>query len=154
MQKLLVTTLILCTLSILFAGALLQESNQSNDNQREVAESSARMVSSHPIGKTEGYTSVSLNSNHEDLIITNVESNCTSNTFLVNILNNGSTQTKITDILVNYQSINIEGTIVIQPNSYAVVLVSLNYELIFLRTYEIKIQTSEGVSGETFYVVF
>jgi len=154
MHKLVVTCLILCTLSILITCALLQKSNYSNYNQRDTAESSAQMVAYRPINKTESYTSVSSISNHKELIITNVESNCTSDTFLVNILNNGSTQTKITDVLVNSQSINLEGTIVIQPSAYAEVLVSLNYELEFLRTYEIKVQTSEGVSEETFYVIF
>jgi archaellum component FlaF (FlaF/FlaG flagellin family) len=93
-------------------------------------------------------------SDPEKLIITNVESNLTSNTFLVTILNNGSSQIIITDVLVSYHSAEIEDEIVIPPNACAVLLVNLNDEIVFLRTYEIKVQSSEGYYTTFFDVIF
>jgi len=155
--------IILCVfLNIIFAGALIQKPGDSANDAQNASEPTVRMVSSFPLNTTfanilsSQFTTnaSSFISDPEKLIITNVESNLTSNTFLVTILNNGSSQIIITDVLVSYHSAEIEDEIVIPPNACAVLLVNLNDEIVFLRTYEIKVQSSEGYYTTFFDVIF
>lgn len=149
-NKVAIICLVSCIVSILFVGSLGPNSNYSSSEGEKLSESNVKMVSSYPTNNT-SFSSIAA---HEKLFITNVEANCTSDSFLVNIVNNGSTPTTITEVSVNYTPVNSEDKLVILPNTNALLLLNLNEELLFLRTYYIKIQTLEGFSLETCYVIF
>ncbi len=145
-KKLVIFLIILCAfLNILVAGVLMQKTDDSSNVGKATSEPTARMIYSFPSQSTAN-TSSSL-ATSEKLVITNVQSNDTSDTFLVTILNNGPSHITITDVLVNGYSVKIENKIVISPNSCDALLVTLNDEIVFLRTYEIKVQSLEGYSA-------
>jgi len=141
--------IILCiVLNVLFAGALMQKTNEPVNNIKPL-EPTVRMVSSFLPNAT---IEQSILSTSYNLVITNVDANYTSNTFLITILNNGSSQITLSSILVNGYSSTMENNIVIPSKNCATLLVDLNDEIVLLRTYEIQVYSLDGNSATFFKV--
>jgi hypothetical protein len=156
-QKRLMVLLIVSSvfLSVTFAGVLTQKTDDSADDITDAIAPTVQLAYSFSSNTTiiNCLSSQSPNTNAsspvltpEKLTITGVQSNEASDTLLVTVLNNGSSQTIISDVSVNGFSANKENEIVLPPNSYTVLLVSLHEKMVFLRTYEIQLQPFEGDS--------
>jgi len=143
MQKKYLAIILLVTcvcLNIIFAGALVQKSSDlAGDGQKNTP--TVRMVYSFPT-KT-----APINETPEKLQITSVECNYTSDTFLVTILNQGSTEATITEVQVDGSQANIEDNIVIPSDMCGELLVSFNNEIVPMKTYEIQVFSIAGDSA-------
>jgi archaellum component FlaF (FlaF/FlaG flagellin family) len=135
-------------LNIIFAGALIQK---TDDSAADGKTPTVSLVYSFPPNTTIT-NAASSSATPEKIVITDVQANDTSGTFLVTILNNDSAQTTISDVSVNGNSAKIENSIVIPPKACAALLVSLNDEIVPLKTYEIQVESLEGDSA-AFYKV-
>lgn len=143
-------------ISFVFAGILTQDT--SVDDTNSAITPTAHMVYSFPSNTTntnslpsQSTTNASSNSSTpEKLVIADVQTNDESDILLFTVLNNGSSQTILSDISVEGHSVNIENMIALPPNAYTVISITLNEKLTFLRTYEIQLQTLEGDSAVFF----
>jgi archaellum component FlaF (FlaF/FlaG flagellin family) len=147
-------------LSIILAGVLMRKTDDSANTGKNASMPTVRMIYSFPANTSSSNILSSQSNTNESssllnpkkLVITDVQSDYTSDTFLVTVINNGSSQTILTDVLVNGYSAKIENELVIPPNSCAVLLVRFNGEIVFLRTYEIQVKSLEGNSATYFKV--
>ena len=90
--------------------------------------------------------------NTDKLTITSVQTNFTEGSFLVFISNDNS-QATITDVFVNGCPANLEKNVVIPANSSLALLLILPDGIIFARTYEIRLLSSDGQSALFYKIV-
>ncbi|MGD6852033.1 MAG: hypothetical protein ACQCN6_08245 [Candidatus Bathyarchaeia archaeon] len=159
-QKRLVILLVITSVffSILFAGVLTQKTDDSADEINNAFAPTVQLAYSFPSNTTitaclsspSSTTNTSSALTPEKLTITSVQLNEESDTFIVTVLNNGPSQSIISDVSVNEVSAYIENEIAMPPNSYTVLSVSLHEQMRFLRTYEIQLQSLDGDSATFF----
>lgn len=86
-------------------------------------------------------------SSSDKLSITKVQTNLTERSFLVFISNVDDSILVITNVFVNECSANLEKNVTIPANSSIALMLILPDGIIFARTYEIQILSSEGQSA-------
>ena len=90
--------------------------------------------------------------NTDKLTITSVQTNFTEGSFLVFISNDNS-QAIITDVFVNGCPAELEKNVLIPANSSIALLLVLPDGIIFARTYEIRLLSSDGQSALFYKIV-
>jgi hypothetical protein len=91
--------------------------------------------------------------NSDKLTITKVRTNLTEGSFLVFISNVDNSLVTITDVFVNECSAKLEKDLTILENSQIVLMLTLPDGILFARTYEIKLLSSEGQSALFYEIV-
>ena len=94
-----------------------------------------------------------LSPNNDELAITNVQVNASSGSFLVSVINNGSSQLAITTVFVNDCPIKLEKEITMPANSNKILLLTLIKGITVGSTYQIRLVSSEGCSSMYYIIV-
>jgi hypothetical protein len=97
--------------------------------------------------------SPSLSPNTDKLTITNVQTNASAGTFLVSVLNSGSSDLAITGVYVNDYPLNLEKDIAIPTNSNISLILTLTRGITVGNTYQIRLLSSEGCSSIYYIIV-
>ncbi|MCX6644709.1 MAG: hypothetical protein NT043_05845 [Candidatus Bathyarchaeota archaeon] len=105
-----------------------------------------------PIPYSVNIPSPSLSPNTDKLTITNVQTNASAGTFLVSVLNSGSSDIVITGVYVNGYLLNLEEDVAITANSSISLILTLTRGITVGNTYQIKLLSSEG-SSSTYYII-
>lgn len=90
--------------------------------------------------------------NNEKLTITNLQTNFTAGSFTFLISNYEQSQVAITNVFLNDRPADLEKAVVIPANSKVKLLLTLTDGILFARTYQIKVLSSEGQSA-IFYAI-
>ena len=94
-----------------------------------------------------------LSPNNDNLAITNVQVNASAGSFLVSVINNGSSELSITSVFVNDCSIKLEKDITMPANSNKILLLTLIKGITIGGTYQIRLVSSEGCSSIYYIIV-
>jgi hypothetical protein len=105
-----------------------------------------------PIPYSVNIPSPSLSPNTDKLTITNVQTNASAGTFLVSVLNSGSSDIVITGVYVNGYLLNLEEDVAITANSSISLILTLAGGITAGNTYQIKLLSSEG-SSSIYYII-
>jgi hypothetical protein len=97
--------------------------------------------------------SPSLSPNTDKLTITNVQTNASAGTFLVSVLNSGSSDLAITGVYVNGYLLNLEEDVAITANSSISLILTLTRGITVGNTYQIRLLSSEGCSSIYYIIV-
>jgi hypothetical protein len=106
-----------------------------------------------PIPYSVNIPSPSLSPNTDKLTITNVQTNASAGTFLVSVLNSGSSDLAITGVYVNGYLLNLEEDVAITANSSISLILTLTRGITVGNTYQIRLLSSEGCSSIYYIIV-
>lgn len=106
-----------------------------------------------PIPYSVNIPSPSLSPNTDKLTITNVQTNASAGTFLVSVLNSGSSDIVITGVYVNGYLLNLEEDVAITANSSISLILTLTRGITAGNTYQIRLLSSEGCSSIYYIIV-
>ena len=106
-----------------------------------------------PIPYSVNIPSPSLSPNTDKLTITNVQTNASAGTFLVSVLNSGSSDIVITGVYVNGYLLNLEEDVAIPTNSNISLILTLTRGITAGNTYQIRLLSSEGCSSIYYIIV-
>jgi hypothetical protein len=106
-----------------------------------------------PIPYSVNIPSPSLSPNTDKLTITNVQTNASAGTFLVSVLNSGSSDIVITGVYVNGYLLNLEEDVAITANSSISLILTLTRGITVGNTYQIRLLSSEGCSSIYYIIV-
>ncbi len=168
MSKNYLTLIILITIAVILNSLVLGMlvSQSFAQNATTVASPSPKTLSStipsptpsvtatpSPMPYSVNIPSPSLSPNTDKLTITNVQVNASAGTFLVSVLNSGSSDLAITDVYVNDYPLNLEKDIAIPTNSNISLILTLTGGITVGNTYQIRLLSSEGCSSIYYIIV-
>lgn len=91
--------------------------------------------------------------NRDKLAITKIQTNLTEGSFLVFISNVDDSLVTITDVFVNECSANLTKDLTLLENSNIILMITLPDGIVYARTYEIRLLSSEGQSTLFYEIV-
>ena len=94
-----------------------------------------------------------LSPNNYKLAITDVQVNASAGSFLVSVINNGSSELSIKYVFVNDCPIKLEKDITMPANSNKILLLTLIKGITVGSTYQIRLVSSEGCSSIYYIIV-
>jgi hypothetical protein len=149
-SALIILVTVVFILNFIVIGTLVsQPHTQTRVNDRSISKVTVSVISTNP----QSNNNISTGSTNTDkLAIQNVQTNLTAGSFSLLISNYDTLQVAITNIFVNDLSADLEKAVVIPSNSNIKLLLTLTDGIIFPRTYQISLLTSEGQSV-TYYAI-
>jgi hypothetical protein len=142
-------------IGILVSQPFAQNSLNMNYIDKPVSKVIARVIPRNILPSTSPVLSPASSDsfpNIDKVTITAVQTNFSEGSFLV-FISNYNSQATITDVFVNGCPANLEKNLVIPANSSLALLLILPDGIIFARTYEIRLLSSDGQSALFYKIV-